>query len=951
MINKLKSLSVGLFNAGSLGTGHDELIATVLRFDVDILAINETWLREGEDEKAPVVPGYKLRHTPRPRGPRLRDRGGGCGFYVKTSIKVRFRSYPVAVGVEQMWLTCTFNNVKLLIGTAYRPPWQDCEQFFDALTDSVTSFNGYDQMVLLGDFNINLLHNINDGKARQLYDFATTVSLTQLVNEPTHFTDTSETLIDVVLADSSVKNISVNYIPALGKHAFVIVELNIKKPKPTPQWITFRPLKSILLDQFNNDLNSINWECIKTISNINQMVDTFSDFITKLFDIHAPERTVRVKTFNYPWITDNLKYMMGLRDAAHNKYRITNSESHKKYYKDLKSLVSAAFHNEKRAYFQSNINNNIKNPTSLWKNLKNTVFRNHKTTELPENFNNPDDINKHFLDLPGNNNLNLTDIIYFESHKFGSNNFNLSPISEEEVAKIIKKFKSNALGYDKISLDMLILTLPRTLHIITYIINQSILTSTFPELWKIAVINPIPKITNPIDYKDLRPISLLSTLSKILEKAVSNQLTFFLETNKILPSLQSGFRKGRSTSTALIDVVDNMLAKQEKGMATLLTLLDFSRAFDTVNVSLLLAKLSYYGCDSKVVKWFYSYLDQRTQIVKLRKSDGTTSLSAKYPVTRGVPQGSILGPLLFVIYISDITTEIQHCNYHLYADDLQIYLAGSPSDVAKTCCFINQDLERIAVWSKRNSLKLNPTKSKFMVIGSRQQVLATKANNPTIVMDGGSIEQVTEARNLGLVFDSGLTFEKHVLDVVRNCFFRLRVLYRIRPYINEELRIQLCESLVLSKLNYADTVYGPCLLKKTLKLLQRVQNACARFCFCIRPRAHVTPFLNKSNLLKIAARQRLHLATMLFGIVKYQTPDYLYKKIDWSRNHHSINTRGSNYLMLTPAHKSASYRRSFKYLASKIYNNLPPPIRDLKSVSSFRSRYKMFLLNRQKQNQ
>lgn len=253
MTIKTKSLCIGLFNAGSLGTGHDELIATVLRYDVDIMAINETWLREGQDDRAPVIPGYRLHHTPRPRG--QRERGGGVGFYIKTGIKARFRTHPTATGIEQMWLSCTVNTIKLLIGTAYRPPWQDCNSFFDALTDSVTSFVDYDKTILLGDFNINLLGtSMNESKVRQLCDFVNSVGLAQLVTEPTHFTDSSETLIDVVCADTEVRRLNVERIPTLGKHAFITVDLNIKKPKPTPKWITYRPLKNISMDQFNSDL-------------------------------------------------------------------------------------------------------------------------------------------------------------------------------------------------------------------------------------------------------------------------------------------------------------------------------------------------------------------------------------------------------------------------------------------------------------------------------------------------------------------------------------------------------------------------------------------------------------------------------------------------------------------------------------------------------------------------
>lgn len=157
MINKY--LKVGLFNAGSLGTNHDNFIASVTRNDVDLLAVNETWLREGEEGRAPALPSYRLRHIPRPRG--VRSRGGGVGFYIKQSVSVRTWSHPVDplhTSVEQMWLTMTLNGKKLAIGTAYRPPWMDVDLFFDAITVSISSIPNYDHLILLGDFNINFLY-------------------------------------------------------------------------------------------------------------------------------------------------------------------------------------------------------------------------------------------------------------------------------------------------------------------------------------------------------------------------------------------------------------------------------------------------------------------------------------------------------------------------------------------------------------------------------------------------------------------------------------------------------------------------------------------------------------------------------------------------------------------------------------------------------------------------
>lgn len=297
--------------------------------------------------------------------------------------------------------------------------------------------------------------------------------------------------------------------------------------------------------------------------------------------------------------------------------------------------------------------------------------------------------------MPGSNNVTPSYIDFYTSQKFSSATFTLKPTDETTIGTIIRNISTNAQGIDGINLEMIIQTLPHTLNIITSIINQSITTGVVPDIWKQAIVKPIPKTSDPVELKDLRPISLLPFMSKVLERVVCNQVTKYLEANNILPAKQSGFRAGRSTATALLDVVDDILAAQDAGKGTVLVLLDFSRAFDTINPSLLLSKLAYYGFDEDAIKWFTSYLDGRTQRVEVcTDSNGTKSVSTSSSVTRGIPQGSILGPILFILYCSDICDSIKYCSHHLYADDLQVYLSFEPNETQTAVQKLNDDLER-----------------------------------------------------------------------------------------------------------------------------------------------------------------------------------------------------------------------------------------------------------------
>lgn len=953
---KTKFLKLALYNAGSLNTGQDDFLVAVDRFGPDIIAINESWLPIGQEACAPAPLGYRLRITARPQHV-LGGRGGGVAFYVKKDMRVRFLKHLVGIGdVEQMWLSTQSNGYRLIVGTAYKPPWMNIDTFIDALTESIASFSGYDYLVLLGDFNVNMLE-ISDSKTEKINNFLEYLDLRQVVKDPTHYTNHSQTLLDIVCTNCNTRNVTVTNITGSLGHSMINFSLMLEKPKLLPRFIQFRSFKSIDLRKFNEDLLRLDWESVCELSSVEHMVNEFNSLLLALMDKHAPLIFKKIKQgHSLPWITDMIKFMMGLRNEAYNKYRNSKSEVHYEYYKDLKKLVKTSINNEKRAYYNHYINTNTDDSKVFWKNIKEKILVDPSKTEcLPDCFNDPNKINNHFLTLHGPETVPISHLSYYEHHRFDYNctNFELSPVSENDIAKYIKSISSSAIGNDGICRDMVLLTLPRTLSVITEMVNKSIATGIVPIQWKMALVTPLPKVNDPSDLKDLRPISILPFLSKILEKAIYHQVIRYVECVGILPPYQSGFRKGRGTVTALLDVTDNILADQDKGRGTIMALLDFSRAFDSINSKLLLSKLAYYGFGRHAVSWFDSYLSDRCQTVKLRKEDGSYAISSPKTVKKGVPQGSILGPLLFVIYSADLPNVIRNCRYHCYADDIQLYISVSPADTAVALKALGEDLDAIATWSIKNCIKLNPTKTKLMILGTKNQYEKIWNKSPVIKIFGEDIEIVNEAKNLGIVFDSKLRFETHVLNLVRNCFYRLKIMYRIRNYLTEKARITLCESIILSRLNYGDLVYGPRLLYKTKRMLQRVQNACCRFCFNVPPRSHITPFLNKASMLNLEARRRLHLAAVMYDVIHLKNPEYLYNKLNFSTFHKHYGPgipRATRAPLVVEIHKTVNFTGSFRYQATKCWNNIPPPIRTASSRYTFKKKLKILLLEKQKTN-
>ncbi|XP_050676735.1 uncharacterized protein LOC126973473 [Leptidea sinapis] len=418
------------------------------RHNVDLMALNETWLRAGQDARAPELADYRLRHTPRPTS--VRSRGGGVGYYIRKGLTARVLQHPVTSMVECM------QGKTLVVGTAYRPPWLDPDLFFSALTETIGSFVWTDYLILIGDFNINVLDHKHPN-CRNFELFLKTSNLSQHVSQPTHFTAQSETLIDCVCTNVSITNLTIDYIESLSSHAFITCSLNIRKDKIQPKCITYRPLRNIDIKSFNQSLDNIHWTNLLLLNNIHDIVSHLTFYIKSLFDFHAPKKTTKIKNNRYPWITYNMEMIMKCRDEAHILAKKSKLDVNVERYKHLKKYVTQALEREKQAYFSTYVNANSRKPKKMWKHIKDQVRLKpkHDTTTLS-----PQQSRRH--NIPGTNKITLPTRTYFESHRHGTAFFKFEHVDENMVLTAIKEIKSQAVGLDDVSLDMLLLTLSHT---------------------------------------------------------------------------------------------------------------------------------------------------------------------------------------------------------------------------------------------------------------------------------------------------------------------------------------------------------------------------------------------------------------------------------------------------------------------------------------------------------
>jgi hypothetical protein len=435
-----------------------------------------------------------------------------------------------------------------------------------------------------------------------------------------------------------------------------------------------------------------------------------------------------------------------------------------------------------------------------------------------------------------------------------------------------------------------------------------------------------------------RPISNLSNISKLLERIIYNRLSEHIHSFNTYSIFQSAYRRFFSTETALLKIQNDLLLAIDKQKVTALVLLDLSAAFDTIDHRILLHRLeNWFGVSGSALRLLSSYLTGRSQSVII---NGHCSPSE--PLTTGVPQGSVLGPLLFTIYTTPIAHVIQRqsFSFHLYADDTQIYISFASKDTDINLKAMSSTLDIVHSWFTSNRLTLNPAKTEYLIIGTRQQ--RTKLASATLKFAGNDLNPVPSARNLGVVFDSEMSLESHISKVCQTSYLHIRQIRKVRHLLDLNSAILLANSLVSSRLDYCNSLYfgmPDCLLDR----LQRVQNSLARAVVpSVRRFDHITPTLKTLHWLPVRDRIKFKIATLTFKVLNNNQPTYLRDLVKLHLPSRALRSAGRQ-LLIVPDIRSANGRRSFFFSAPTVWNSLPENVRSSGSLLTFRKGLKSFL--------
>ena len=792
-INKLDDISHLLYNYGN---------------PLHVLGITEAHISDNIDTKEIHMAGYNEPICRRPKRP-LET---GILLYVNETVQFKRLHHLENLGIECIWIEISIPKAKpIIIGYVYRNgkelvSWQDT--FCNMIDEIVKRGNDY---FILGDFNINLLVPQNTWMER-----VEICNLEQLIKTPTRTTEGTETLIDHLYVSNKEHIIetcvSINGCSDHFPISFTWRKAGIKIPKPGHKTITYRSFKKFNKDVFLYELYHSNLELVYTFTDPELAIHFWYKNFIAIYDKNAPLTTKRVKHYQKPeWYDDEYQKEVYQRDYLKRVKRETEFK--------IKRNEVTALKRRKRIAFYTSLTENKKKSNLIWKainKLTNKKIKPSKTICIPA-----DKLNDHFANIAEKtiteDKSDVNDLLKlkeFTKRKNVDNDLNIPYLTVSEVHNYLCTLKdSNARGLDGLDNKILKIAAPIIAESLTYIYNLCIQNAYFPSLLKSAKIFPIFKSGDASDPSNYRPISILSSLSKPLEKHINLYILNHLNKYNLLHDSQSGFRESRSCHTALVTMVDDWLKNINDSKLCGALFIDFAKAFDVIDHNLLLRKLEHYHLSNSTIKLIESFLTGRTQQVCINKH-----ISTPEKVKFGVPQGSVLGPLLFSIYINDLPLYLS-CSCELFADDTTLYQCDR--DLTNLSDSLQTSANELENWTKSNHMAINTIKTKAMLITTRQKRQNLQSSFDKIMLQNKTISEVSEHKVLGVTIDNNLSWAKHISNTSKMLSKKIYQLARIKKFIGPHARKMFFAAHILPYFDYSSTLWDSA-CANTFKLLTRL---------------------------------------------------------------------------------------------------------------------------------
>jgi hypothetical protein len=666
---------------------------------------------------------------------------------------------------------------------------------------------------------------------------------------------------------------------------------------------------------------------------------------------HMPSKDIKYNKYKHKknkWMTHGILRSIKFRDKLYKRMRTTDISSSEHidakrnlatYNRILRKLINDA----KTLYYHSCFDKYMNNIKKTWSTINEILNKIKKKKQFPKQFIENGQPIEDKLEIANRFNIYFTNIGPSLAHGIEADpehhfkmylktkykhKFSFSLVDEDATRKIIQNLQpKSSCGYDGISTKLLKLLCIVLVAPLTIIINQSLKMGIFPDKLKIARVIPLYKKDDETLFNNYRPISLLPAISKVFEKTIFNQLYDYFQKYKLFYKSQYGFRSGHSTELATLELLDRILQEMDNGKIPMCIFLDLSKAFDTLNHEILIEKLSYYGVKDKEAKLFKSYLTGRKQYV-----DYDGMMSESLLIETGVPQGSILGPLLFIIYINDIANVSELFHPIIYADDTSLTSTLNTFGSKTTEDFddiINTELSKVIKWLNTNKLSLNIQKTKFMIFHQPQKVF----RQPKIVVNDISIESVNSFNFLGIHLDKHLNWKQHLSTISSKISRAVGIITKLKHQLPTDIKLKMYNSLILCYINYGILAWGHKFTK-----LEKLQKRAIRVVAGTTCIAHTSPLFKCLKLLKIRDIFTLAKLKFYYKFCNDELPLYLQqlpiKKCNESHNYNTRRAAQGKLYLPKIYHEFAKNNLRYSILAT--VNDLPKSVTDKVSTHSLK---------------
>jgi len=929
--------------------------------NIEVGFLTETWLRKGDSSKIAEIKdlGFNIIHHSRP------GRGGGVAIAYKKNLTAyrraskSFGSFEhiectmASSGNELLRLVCIYRSCTAALSTVSN----FCHDFDDYL-DELIQLPG--KLIIAGDFNIH----VEDPQDPDTCKFKAVLdrhNLRQWVDSPTH---TGGGTLDLVLTRShdcdaiNISNTEVHSTATSSDHLLVKFSCTFSHELGQQRILkTGRCIKHIDISSFKEDISNSALNNPEEYFNCDNAVNLYNSVLQSLLDKHAPLQEFSVSVNQSVWIDSNCQEAKRKRRKAERDSRRLKTLESKAVYNRLCKDSSIVINQTRDNYYKRKLEiaetkKDVYRTVNylMDRDLSKTMMPNCSTDEklceqLKTFFHEKVETIYSNIDKQQKEDVR-PDLTTPKTSKSWDK---FTEITDSDLKSIFSEINKKECDEDPIPVKLLLDCFEELTPIILFIVNDSLRTGRFPTGLKNALVRPVIKDKggDVNSFKNYRPISNLTFLSKVIEKCVQKELSAYLEANNLHASHQSGYRANHSCETATLKIYNDLLCLSDSKNKVVLLLLDLSAAFDTVNHNILISKLkNEFGLKGEVLDWFKSYLADRSFTVSINGK-----LSSKCFLKVGVPQGSILGPILFILYTKELNSIAQRHGFHihLYADDTQLYIEFNPlyenlSNIEQRIIACLNDIKN---WMKSNKLKLNQDKTEILIVQTKNNFSSWTVPSITLSEEGETLNTSPVVKSLGVLFDEFLTFEDHVDAIVKSCNIHLRNLRVIGSKLNYELKRQLVHCLVFSKLDYCNSLlYG--LPDYIIKKLQKVQNSCVRFLFghkTLKKWDSVTPYLKQAHFLPIKQRIKYKIALTVFKCINNEAPPYITSCISMKDEPRKcIRTCNDFFLLQVPS--VTNYQRTergFTYSGPEIWNQLPYELRTLTNISAFKKGLKTWL--------